>query len=164
MLRGQARNVKRDGATIVEAAVVLSALLILLFAIFEYGRFIMLLHLVDNAAREGTRLAVSSNVHDTNSFNYQTTATIQSGVIAAIAGQDTALSGLTIQVYLADASGNNIGLWTDAKVGQNIAVQIDATYTPMLPGFYLPFFHQWIGFFPNSVSISTKSVMQTEAN
>jgi Flp pilus assembly protein TadG len=164
MLRGQPRTRSRQGATIVEAAVVLSALVVLLLGILEYGRFVMVKHLVDNAAREGARLAVAANVHDTNSFNYQTTATIQSRVLAALAGQNQALSGLTVQVYEADASGNNIGVWTAATYGQNIAVQVDATYNPMLPGLSMPFYHTRVGILPASVPVHTKTVMQTEAN
>src|SRR6202023_443803 len=72
-----ARRFRRRGATLVEAAFVLSGLLVFLFAIFDYGRFIMIRHIVDNAAREGCRLAVAANATDTNSFNYQTTTTIQ---------------------------------------------------------------------------------------
>jgi len=154
-MQGQPRKDRRCGAVAVEACLVIGTLLILLFAIFEYGRYIMIKHLVDNAARQGARLAASSIVNDSNSFNYQTTSTVQTAVQSALAGQDSALTGLNIQVYLADASGNNIGTWTNAAFAQNVAVEIDATYTPIFPTF---------GFLPTNVPIFAKSTMQSEAN
>jgi Flp pilus assembly protein TadG len=145
----------RGGAFAVEAALVIGTLLILLFAIFEYARFIMIKQVVDNATREGTRLALAANVNDTNSFNYQTTTTIRNSVYAALGGQDQALTGLTVDVYLADSAGSNIGDWRNADVGQNIAVETNATYTPILPSF---------GFLPTSVPIFSKCVMRSEGN
>jgi Flp pilus assembly protein TadG len=139
----------------VEACLVIGTLLILLFAIFEYGRYIMIKHLVDNAARQGARQAAASIVNDSNSFNFQTTTTVQNAVTSALAGQNGALTGLNIQVYLADASGTNIGTWTNAAFAQNVAIEIDATYTPIFPT---------LGFLPTSVPIFGKAIMQSEAN
>lgn len=146
----------RRAAAAVEAAFVIGSLLTFLFAIFEYGRYVMIRHVVDNAAREGARQAVTANTWDTNSQYYATTADIQHTVMAALGGLDTALtlSGPP-QVYLADAAGNNIGPWYNAQVGQNIAVEIDATYTPMMPTF---------GFLPSSVPVFAKALMRSEAN
>jgi hypothetical protein len=47
----------RRGLTIVEAALVLSVFLLLLFGMFEYCRFLLVLHVTNNAAREGARYA-----------------------------------------------------------------------------------------------------------
>jgi Flp pilus assembly protein TadG len=49
------RTPHRRAATIVEMALVISLVLPLMFAVFEYGRIIMLKQLMDNAAREGAR-------------------------------------------------------------------------------------------------------------
>jgi Flp pilus assembly protein TadG len=155
MLQDQSRDPGRTGATVVEAAFVILTLLIFMFAIFEYGRYTMIRHVVANAAREGARLAAAGNVNDTNSFNYQTTGTVTAAVLASMGGQDGSLTNPNVLVYLADANGNNIGTWTNAQVGQNIAVEIDATYSPLLPTF---------GFLPLNVAVFAKSVMQTEAN
>jgi Flp pilus assembly protein TadG len=154
-MRTKRTSRQRPAATLVEAAMVIGTLLILFFAIFEYGRFIMIKQVVENAAREGTRLAASANVSDTNSFNYQTTSAVQAYVNNALAGQTAALTTPTVLVYLADAYGNNVGNWTNAQLGQNVAVQISAQYTPILPTF---------GFLPTSVPIFAKSIMRTEAN
>ena len=51
-----ARNRKRRNATtLVETAIVISVCLLFLFGIVEYGRFLMIQHLINNAAREGAR-------------------------------------------------------------------------------------------------------------
>src|SRR5205823_2924191 len=60
MLRNRTYKQKRRGVTLVEYAVIISAVLMLLLAIFEYARFVMTRHLIDNAAREGARLAVAA--------------------------------------------------------------------------------------------------------
>jgi Flp pilus assembly protein TadG len=165
MLRVLQQTAARRGSTLVEAALVISALVFLFLAIAEYGRFVMVKHVVDNATREGARLAASSNPGDTNSFNYQTSATVQNRVLAALAGQDKALTGLNIQVYEADASGNKIGTWSRATIGQNIAVQVDATYQPILPGWSLPFFNTKVSLLPSSgVPVFAKVVTETEGN
>ena len=49
---------RRNGATLVETAVVISIALLFMFAIFEYGRYVMFRQIIENAAREGVRQAV----------------------------------------------------------------------------------------------------------
>ena len=55
-----------------------------------------------------------------------------------MAGQT--LSNMSIQVYKADLStGNSTGAWTDAALGDAIAVAITGTYQPVVPGqFVIP--------------------------
>src|SRR5262249_16785786 len=139
---------RRRGATVVESAIVISVCLLFLFGIYEYGRLLMVKHLLENAAREGARRAV---VHG----NDLTTQAIQNSVRAFVAGQDANLQNFTIQVFLADANGNNIGTWTDASFAQNVAVQIDCDYKPILPSFLMmeATMHLW-----------TRSMMRSEAN
>jgi Flp pilus assembly protein TadG len=50
---------RRPAATLVETAMVISIFLMVLFGIFEYGRFVMTRGLMENAAREGARWAVA---------------------------------------------------------------------------------------------------------
>jgi Flp pilus assembly protein TadG len=146
MARTHPNKVRRRGATLVEYTIVIGAVLMLFLAIFEYGRFVMMRHLLDNAAREGARLAVSGT-------NTKTTTDIQNQVATYLAGQP--FGGLNTQVFLADAGGNNIGAWTNAAFGQRIGVQIDCTYTPMLPGLH---------FLANPVTLRSRAVMRSEAN
>src|SRR5690348_12706988 len=69
------RTFRRRGVTVVEMAIVIGACLLFLFAIFEYGRVIMLRQLLANATREAARYAVwNTNTQPTpNLQNYMTT-------------------------------------------------------------------------------------------
>ena len=150
-----ARTSMRRGATLVETALVLSALIILLLAIMEYSRFIMIQQVVENATREGAHLTSSADGSDSTNYSYQTTSSIQAAVTNAMGGQAVTLSGLSIQVYLADSSGNNIGSWSDAQVGQNIAVEVTGTYAPILPS---------LGLLPSTITVHSKCVMYSEGD
>jgi Flp pilus assembly protein TadG len=136
----------RRGTTIVEFAIVISACLMFMLGVFEYGRFIMIRQLMDNAAREGARQAVTGTTT-------LATSDIQATVTNFLAGQP--LSNVNIQVYLADSAGNNIGSWNSASFGQPIAVQVTASYAPILPG---------LGFLQNPDSLSAKAVMRADFN
>ena len=121
----QMKSPRRFGATLVETSIVLGACLLFLFAIFEYGRFIMMVQLVENAAREGARQAVSGT-------DSPTTSNIQSTVNYYLAGQN--LQSVSIQVYMMNpTTGANLGSWNNAAFGNTIAVQVTANYQPMLP-------------------------------
>src|SRR5262245_22491279 len=138
---------RRRGLTLVETAIVLSLVVMVIFSIYEYGRFVMARQVVQNAAREGARLAVVS----TNSL---TTADIQNRVSTYLVGQQ--LANTTIQVYWADpATGNNLGEWTDASFGQGIAVQVTGDYQPILPALL---------FMPATIPVQVRAVMYSEAN
>src|SRR5689334_17002312 len=63
------RSHRRRGVTVVEGALVLSVFLLLLFGMFEYCRFLLVLHVTNNAAREGARYAVV-NVDKPSDFDY----------------------------------------------------------------------------------------------
>jgi Flp pilus assembly protein TadG len=116
---------RRRGVTLVETAIVLNLFLLMMFAIMEYGRFVMQGQLLINAAREGARYA-------TVNTSTVTTAQVKSYVTSYLAGQLPA--SLTINVYQADpTTGANVGSWTNASAGTPIAVEITGTYRPMLP-------------------------------
>jgi Flp pilus assembly protein TadG len=136
---------RRRGVTLVEMAIVVGVCLLLLLAIFEYGRFVMVKQLVENATREGARQAIVST-------NTLTTQDIQNTVTYYLVGQP--VQSLNIQVYKADPStGANLGAWNSAQFGDGIAVQVTASYKPMLPTF---------GFLPATVSINAESLMRSE--
>src|SRR5258705_8692485 len=59
---------RRRGMTIVEASLTLGVFLMLLFGLFEYSRFIMVMHTTSNAARDGARYA-SVNVARPSNFD-----------------------------------------------------------------------------------------------
>jgi Flp pilus assembly protein TadG len=114
----------RRGAAVVEAAIVMNIFLLFIFGIFEFGHFVMVKQLMDNAARDGARMASTGTLT-------VTTAQIQAQVTTELAGQGP--SNLTINVFQANpTTGANIGSWTNAGLGNAVAVQITGTYHPML--------------------------------
>ncbi len=161
MIRNRVRKTGRDRATVaVEFAFAFSALAMLMFAIFEYGRFLMVKHLLDHAVREGAREAV---------VNTSTTPVpdIQATVFGYLTGQPllnssgVALSKTDIQVFRADpATGLPMtdakgSTWTNAAFGEAIAVKLNAQYRPMLPTF---------GIIPDPIPVSFICVMRSEGN
>jgi Flp pilus assembly protein TadG len=125
---------------------VLPIVLTLVLGMFDFCRAIMMRQLLTNAAREGARQAV------TNTSN-MSTAGVQAVVTYAMGGQS--FSNVTILVYQANAvTGANIGPWASAPTGSSIAVDVTATYTPMLSLFSL---------LPKTISMHTRAIMTSEA-
>jgi Flp pilus assembly protein TadG len=119
-----ARRSRRRGAHLVEAAIVMNIFLLFLFAIMEFGHFVMTKQLMDNAARDGARLAATGQ-------GQVTTAQVQALVTQELVNQGPA--NMTIQVFQANpTTGANVGAWTSAAIGQPIAVKITGQYKPMV--------------------------------
>src|SRR5687767_9668147 len=103
---------RRPAATLVETAAIITVLILVLFGIFEYGRYVMTRQLLENAAREGARWAV---VHTLDA----TTAEVQDAVDARLGPARQQMVGYlkteNVKVYAADASGNAIAgkKWND---------------------------------------------------
>jgi Flp pilus assembly protein TadG len=142
------RTSRRRGATLVETAIVIGACLFFLFAIFEYGRCIMLRQLLANATREAARYAVWNT-------NTQPTPDLKTYMTTYLAGQP--LSITTFSAFQADPNNSytSVGPWQNAPFGQPIVVQVQASYTPILPSF---------GFLPNPVTIKDEATMYSEGN
>jgi hypothetical protein len=146
---------RRGGATTVEFAFVAILLFMMLFAIFEYGRFLFLYHITTNAARDAARFAV---VHTNGGTMPGEPVTIttddvkevwRSGMFNNVAygtgmcGMEGQIVGYTIDVYgVPDsdlyASPPNLDptgkpVWTAAGFHQQIAVRIKGTYKPVIP-------------------------------
>jgi Flp pilus assembly protein TadG len=60
MTLARRRQERRHGIAVVEVAVVLPLLVALLLGVWEVGRLIMLQNILDNAAREGARIAATA--------------------------------------------------------------------------------------------------------
>jgi len=148
------QNQARPGATLVETALVISVTLMILFGIFEYGRFVMTKQLMDNAAREGARWAVANTYSGT-------TAQVQAVVNTKLGPAANQLVGYSqstsITVNAADSSGNTIAgvTWSNVAFGANVSVVITGTYKPILPTFL---------FMNSTITLTAKSVMASEAN
>src|SRR5436309_12707636 len=96
---------RRPAATLVETSAVISITILILFGIFEYGRFVMTKQMMENAAREGARWAV---VHTYDG----TTPAVQDAVDQKLGIARQQLPGYvkttSIEVYAADTAGNAI--------------------------------------------------------
>lgn len=136
----------RRGVTVVEMAIVISACLLFLFAIFEYGRVIMLRQLLANATREAARYAVWNT-------NTQPTPNLQNYLKTYLANQPLTIT--SFNAFQADPNNNyaNLGPWQNAGFGQPIVVQVQASYTPILPS---------LGFLPNPVTLKDEATMYSE--
>lgn len=131
--RFKVRCGRRRGATLVETALVLPICLLFVLGVFEYSRYLMMLHLATNAAREGCRYAVSHTQPVTIDGTTQgnTTSDVTNVVSNYLAGQQ--LYSQAINVYQSDSLGNNVGAWTDAAAGEFICVKVTGTFQSAVP-------------------------------
>lgn len=181
-----ARRPARRGAAMVETALVLSVLMLLLFAIFEYGRFLLVLHVTNNAARDAARYAVVNGNCPPDQVAATRTA-ILNYAKARMGGTDKQLQNFKVAVYPCDQSGfssnppqvvpktltagtpadpfndadTNNPAWNAAVFTERVAVTIKGTYKPAVPtGINLGWFNLQI--FPKQVEINITAVMGSE--
>lgn len=142
------RSPRRSGATLPETALVLSGFLLFLMGVFEYSRFLMILHVTNNAARSGARYA-SVNVDKPSTFDTVPASgqlSIHDFVRGEMGGVDTIIDGFAIAVFPCDnaqlfadppviAPKAGSPAWNDASFTERIAVRITGNYRPILPGF-----------------------------
>jgi Flp pilus assembly protein TadG len=74
MRRPTSQGRRRLGVAAVETAMVMFPLMLLMFSIFEYGRFLMIRNLVNLSAETGCRYAVAHNTDATILTDVQTVA------------------------------------------------------------------------------------------
>jgi Flp pilus assembly protein TadG len=146
---GRTKRTARRGTTLIETAFVITLFTMFVFGIIEFGRFLFVRQVVDNAAREAARFAVVSSPDVNLEADTQAVATQR------MVGVNNAVKNYQVQVYQADSSGNKNGLAGDTPFGSNMAVQIDCDYAPVLPSFL---------FMGNSIHIRAKVLMNSEAN
>jgi len=148
-------TLKRRAAVTVEAALVLPIVIMFLFGILEYGRYLMMQQVLTNAAREGAHYALAHTQPVTiGGVSYgNATSDVTNVINKAMGGQQ--LSGQTIQVYASDSLGNNLGTWTNVQTGQSVCVRITGNYPVIL----------WrMIYLPSSIPVVAQSVMRSEAN
>ena len=158
MIRPRSKRNRRPGGVVAEMAVISVVCLMFMFAIFEYGRIVMMQQILENASRAGARTAVVT------ATSYITPAVATANVDAVINSQlsGVQLTKLTITLYQADSNGNNIGPWTSTPFGQNIVVQIDADCPNLFPTWgLLPNSSTTT---PNAIHLTVKTMMCGEAN
>jgi len=153
------RKPARRGLSLVETAIVSSVFFMFIFGILEYGRYVMVRNVLENAAREGARFAV---VHTYD----KTTADVREVVMKALAGTGYQLDGfnpeVNIKVCKVDSAGNPVldgsgqpVSWTEAAYGEGIGVFITGNYRPVLPVFL---------FMGETIPLNIRCSMSSEAN
>jgi Flp pilus assembly protein TadG len=158
-MKASPRTNVRSAAAVVETGIVLSSFLLLFLGIFEYGRFVMTLQIMQNAAREGARVAVATT-------NTSTTGSIQAVVTQEMCGIDSQLvSGVTVTVTAtvlkADPNnpskvvGSTLSDWTTAAPTDGITVTVTGTYATMLPKLLS---------MSSTIPITTSATMYSEGN
>ncbi|MBA4192298.1 MAG: hypothetical protein C0467_30375 [Planctomycetaceae bacterium] len=102
----------RRGSAIVEAALTLTVFSLLLFGIFEYCRYLFVLHVTNLAAREGVRYAAVNTDKPTNfdTVDYtdaagRTYTNILAYTKNRLAGTDNQIVGYQAAVYAVDSVG-----------------------------------------------------------
>ena len=157
-MRYQPKN-RRRGAATVEMAFVSVLLFMLLFGIFEYCRFLFVLHVSNNAARDAVRYAVVRTggvgtmsgdpltVSEADIVSICTFGTIQGqNVGSGMSNMENNIVGYAVDVFAVDPDGllltppviqpkpgSPLPGWNDAAFGEKIAVQITGTYQPIVP-------------------------------
>jgi Flp pilus assembly protein TadG len=151
------RSRGRRGAAIVEAALVLSVFLMILFSIFEYCRYMMVLHVTHNAARDGARYA-AVNVNCPSDQIADRKTAIENYTKDRMLGVQKQVSNLKVAVYPCDSAGLALATpvvrsksstgaapypdpfgatpytpWNNAVFTERVAVTIKADYKPILP-------------------------------
>ena len=114
------REDRRRGTTAVETALVLLPMTMFIFGVFEYGRFLMIWNVLNNAAREGCRYALVNNTASTVS------ADVKAVVLGKMTGRDASFTSFTISM-----SGTHQGVATPINnlvPGDMITVSVSGQY------------------------------------
>jgi Flp pilus assembly protein TadG len=189
MLATRLRKRQRRGMTAVEGALVMSVFLLLLFGMFEYCRFLLVLHVTNNAARDGARYAVV-NLDKPGTFN-KTNYTDSAGKVYLSVEQYTTnrmaniqknLNGYRVAVYAVDQTGltqtppvirpkakdgTPVGTYPDmwAASDPNAVPWNSAAFTEKvavtIDGTYRPFLPSLL-FMPKTIPITCTAMMGSE--
>lgn len=188
-MRLRTRPSRRRGSTLVESALVIAVFLLVLFGIFEYCRFLMVLHVTNNAARDGARYA-SVNVNCPSDQVAAKKAAIEAYTTARMAGIQKNVQGYQVAVYSCDQSGfatsppkvvalsdpagktvdpfkaynsgtNPLAPWNQAAFTERVAVTIKGTYRPIAP-LSIDIGRLKLSIIPDNIPINVTAVMGSE--
>ena len=148
----------RRGATIVETAVVLLVAFTFIFAIFEYGRYLMISDMVNNAVREERDAGRRHHQHAEHRRHPK-----HGDLLFGRPANNELLGKSDIDRRCAGLPGEPghrhpatpDSLWYDTPFGGSIVVQVNCSYTPMFPTF---------GFLPKGLTFQSTAMMSSEAN
>jgi Flp pilus assembly protein TadG len=188
-MRLRTRPSRRPGSTLVESALVIAVFLLVLFGIFEYCRFLMVLHVVNNAARDGARFA-SVNVNCPADKVAAKKAEIEAYTKARMGGIDRQVQNCQIAVFSCDQSGfatsppkvipksspagstvdpfkayasgsNQLADWNAAAFTERVAVTVKGTYRPIAP-LSIDIGRLKLSIIPDNIPVEVTSVMGSE--
>ena len=154
---------RRRGLAIVEMAFVLPLFLMFLFAIFEYARYLMMIQVVHNAARDAARWGVvRSTAPEATVFSpsgarlpFETPADptrpmyqvpfIETRFYTQTAGVERNVTNLNIRVYVTDPTTLYTDppliqpkpfttAWNQGNFSERLAVQVVGNYMLLTPG------------------------------
>ena len=155
MARAKDRSSRR-GAAAVEFAVVAPLFFLLVFGFFDYSLYVYRTNIVQNAAREGARYAVSharqellqlDGVEYPNDLNYIINNVIRDSM------NGVGLDNQQITLYVSDAAGNMTSPnHLDAEFGDWITCEISGDYRSVIGGIL-----------PDLTNIRVRSSMRSEA-
>lgn len=147
------RSSGRGAATTVEMAVVLSVFLLFLFGIFEYCRYLMMIQVATNAARDGARYAVvnlgKGPTFDVTDYDDGVTLypSIEKHVDNKMAGLQASIDGYDVTVFACDSAQLALptpvvaikpsSTWNQVRFGERVAVRITGNYKTILPSFLM---------------------------
>ena len=137
----QRGNTSERGTALVEAAIILPMFLMLLFGVFEAGRFMNAQNVLTNAAREGARAAVepltlTNTLRSSSAVTTQVNTFLGSAGLAAVSlvsGSCPSTHAATPSVYV----DNNVQVVTGGITTTYTQVCVDEPYTVLTaPGFF----------------------------
>jgi Flp pilus assembly protein TadG len=114
---------RRRGATVIEFAIVAPLFLLFIFALVEFGRYVMVTQALTNAAREGSRTAALATTMSTPRVR----DAVDGGLRGVISSQAD-VSPVTVTVVPESLSA--IAPGTEIEV----SVEVDASAVSWLPG------------------------------
>lgn len=151
----------RKGAVAVEFAMASVLFFLFLFGIIEYGRFVFMYNLLENATREGCRFAVvNTNLEPTPPDTPTDVVKRETEKYLSTAKDTYQNLSIVITAYVGQPGfGETLGqarpTWTDARVNDLIQVRSQADFKPILPQFLL---------MGNTIQLNCVAAMYSEAN
>ncbi len=139
----ETRLIRKEKAQgMVEFALVLPLLLLVMFAVVEFGRLLLIYSAVFSASRDAARYGAASGSPGNYIPYYQECAGMRAA--ARRFGSLVGIQDTNITISYDDGSGNSLGVCpsgaTNVRLGSRVVVQVTAQYQPILPLVRLPSF------------------------
>lgn len=116
---------RRRGTSVVEAAIVMTLLITLTMGLLQYGWMFTKWSQVQDAARQGARVAVLPSTTSSDSISNGTT-----GVVDTVMSNDgMSSSGYTVTIYMTHNGTKSLINWATLQTGDIITVVVQVTYS-----------------------------------